>query len=171
MGGRPTSPLSVFTCIDMNIPAGGGDRSGLPSAFYTDEITLCVSLHLLFSPGGCLRILSASAQIVALENSHPASCGPWSLGHDGHELLSFFTVTHSAEKKIPNQTSLRGGQRFSGVDASKGSLPAERGGHVLHSNSCSLAGEREASEVAGPGEPHASRRCLISVCGGQRREK
>ena len=63
---------------------------------------------------------------------------PLSLGHDGHELLSFFTFTHSAETKIPSQTSLRGGQRFSGVEDSKGSLPAERGGHVLHSNSCSL---------------------------------
>lgn len=111
-GGRPTSPLSVFTCIDMEVPAGGGDRSGLPSAFYTDEITLCVSLRLLFSPGGCLRILSPSAQTGALENCHPESCGPWSLGHDGHELLSFFTVTHSAEKKIPNQTSPRGGPTF-----------------------------------------------------------
>lgn len=37
---------------------------------------------------------------------------PLSLGHDGHELLSFFIVTHSAEKKISNQTSLRWGPTF-----------------------------------------------------------
>ena len=77
------------------------------------------------------------------------------MGHDGHELLSFFTVIRSAEKKIPNQTSLRGGQRFSGVDAWKWSLPAERGGHVLLSNSCSLAvgGTRKWLDLVCPPPP------------------
>ena len=153
----------------MDIPQE--ERTGLVCPLlFTQMRSHCVSLRLLFSPGGCLRILPPSAQIVALENCHPASCRPWSLGHDGHELLSLFTVTRSAEKKIPNQTSLRWGQRFSGVDASKWSLPAERGGRVLQSNSCSLAVGGD-SKVAGPGVPPAPRRCLISVCGGQRREK
>lgn len=95
---------------------------------------------------------------------------PLSLGHDGHELLSFFTFTHSAETKIPNQTSLRGGQRFSGVEDSKGSLPAERWGDTCYTLIAAPSGGAP-SEVAGPGEPHAPRRCLISVCGGQRQEK
>ena len=78
-------------------PAGGEDRSGLPSAFYTDEITLCVSLRLLFSPGGCLRILPPSAQIVALENCQRlVGPGPWAMMDMS---CSRFSLLHAVLKR------------------------------------------------------------------------